>query len=417
MRLNFGAKSIDVTLPDQNVLGIIEPQRPMVQPYDVLVKESLLNPIGKDRLSTLLHKNRPGDVVIIVSDRTRSIEHYDGILKLLVGELVDNGVDEKNIECLVALGTHCPHTIDENNEVYGDLTQSVQFSMHDCHNNLMSVGLTSTGLDVQVNKRATEADFVIATGKIDFHYMAGFSGGRKAVLPGIAGFDTIQGNHCKLKRDGVMQGRVEGNIIAREMHEAAELFGLDYLVNMLETADKETCGVVSGDPIHAFDQGCALFKQQRCVPVQRVADCAIVSAGGSKGDQTFYVGHKTLNNIARIVKPGGFIVLVAQCAQGVGNDAFRQLLSERTVDDLLCTPEHEIRIGGHRAYHTARVLRDYNVIVVTDLNEKILADMKFTVVSNIATAVNRVKEHNGENFTCYVVPDGHTVMGVSNGIC
>jgi len=417
MRLNFGPNVIDYTLPDHNVLGIIEPARPQVRPFDILVKESLLNPIGKERLRTILHRNRPGEVVIIVSDRTRSIVHYAEILGLLVGELVDSGVDEQNIECLVALGTHRPHTIEENRDIYGDMERSIRFTFHDCHKELVSIGTTSTDLNVCVNKRAYQADFVIATGKIDFHYMAGFSGGRKAVLPGIAGYDTIQGNHCKLKREGVVQGALAGNVIAREMQEAAEMFGLDYLVNVVETADNETCNVVSGDPVHAFDQGISRFREQRCMRVQRIADCAVVSAGGCRGDRTFYVGHKVLNNVIPIVKPGGTIILVAQCALGVGNDAFLQLLSQRTVDDLLCAPEHTITIGGQRAYQTARILQDYKIIVVSDLDDEVLSNMKFSVVSNIAAAFEQVKEHNGDDFTCYVVPDGHTVMGINNGTC
>jgi nickel-dependent lactate racemase len=415
MRFKFGTTAIECSIPDHNVLGIIEPRRVEVYPFEEMMKQSLHDPIGKPRLKTMLRKNRPGDVVIIVSDRTRQIAHYAKILEFLVSEFVDAGVDERAIECLVALGTHRRHTDEENRQLYGDLPDKIKFSFHDCHKDLVDIGMTSTHLEVLVNKRAHEAEFVVATGKIDFHYMAGYSGGRKAVLPGIAGYDTIRGNHCKLRREGIAQGAIEGNIIAQEMHEAAHLFGLDYLVNMVETPDNETCGIFCGDPVNAFMRGLASFRKQRFVTVPERADCAFISGGGDPGDRNFYVGHKVINNVIPVVKPGGVIVLVMQCAQGVGNDAFCELLSDRTVDDLLRTPEHMIAIGGHRAYQTARLLRDYTIIVVSDLKEKVLSNMKFNVVSDISAALQQVKTRIGNDFTCYVVPDGHAVMPVMNG--
>jgi nickel-dependent lactate racemase len=363
----------------------------------------------------MIRNNKPGDVVILVSDRTRSIAHYGLILELLITELVDAGIDEENIECLVAVGTHRAHTVEENDKIYGACTRSIRFSCHDCHHDLVSIGKTSTDLEVLVSKRARSADFIIATGKINFHYMAGFSGGRKAVLPGIAGYETIRGNHCKLRREGVRQGAIEGNIIAREMREAAELFGLDYMMNMVETAENETSTVVCGDPVQAFKHGITMFKKQRVVEVARPADCVIVAAGDCRGDRTFYFSHKVLNTALPIVKPGGTIVCVAPCGQGLGNDAFTRLLSENTVDELLCTPEDAIAIGGHRAFQTARILHDYHVIVVTEKHMDKLSTMHFDTVSSIAAALERVQQHEGDDFTCYVIPDGHTVMPVMNG--
>jgi nickel-dependent lactate racemase len=415
MRLQYGDTTVDVALPDQRVLGIIEPQRLSVPSCESLVKQSLLEPVGMPRLKTLFRNNKPGDVVILVSDRTRSITHYDRILDLLLTELVDAGIDEKNIECLVAVGTHRAHTEEENRQLYGNCSGSIRFTCHDCHKDLISIGKTSTDLEVMVNKRAQEADFVIATGKINFHYMAGFSGGRKAVLPGIAGYETIRSNHCKLRREGVTQGVIKGNIIAQEMNEAAEMFGLDYLVNMVETSDNKTSHVVCGDPARAFAQGLAVFKNQRLVEITQPADCVIVSAGGCQGDRTFYVGHKALTTAIPAVKSGGTIVLTARCAQGVGNDAFFHLLAENTVDDLLCASEDAITIGGHRAYQTARILHDYNIIVVTDENKDILSTMQFTVVSSMTAALERVQQREGDDFVCYVIPDGHAVMPVMKG--
>jgi nickel-dependent lactate racemase len=415
MQLKYGNSSVDIDLQGKNVLDVLQLEPSECRPWQDLVKESITHPCGTSRLSERLHRNKPGDVVILVSDRTRSIAHYSDILKFLAAEIVDAGVDEKNIEFVVALGTHRKHTADEQNALFGNLVSDFRFSYHDCHSNCVSLGTTSTGLDVQVNKRVRDADFVIATGKINFHYMAGFSGGRKAVLPGICSYATIRNNHCKLKRAGVAFGMLDKNIIAQEMDEAAQLFGLDYILNVVETADNKTAKIFCGMPACAFADGVEYFKTQRSVAVTEKADCAIVSAGGYPYDKTLYLSHKALNSIAGTVKKRGVVVLVAQCCEGVGNEAFMKNMRENSCDTLLACSEDRIEIGGHRAFVTAQFLKDYKVCVLSDLEPDILEQMNFTPVRSVDECMKRMQREHGEQFTAYVVPSGTTILPVMNG--
>lgn len=390
-------------------------QRTECRQLHELLKESITHPYGAPRLITLLRKNKPSDVVILVSDKTRSISHYHEILNFLVSEITDTGVNEKNIEFIVALGTHRKHTTDEQTALYGNLVSDFRFSFHDCHRECTSIGMTSTGLDVQVNKRVRDADFVIATGKINFHYMAGFSGGRKAVLPGISSYTTIRNNHCKLRRAGVAIGALQNNIIAQEMDEAARLFGLDYILNVVETSDNRTAKIFCGTPEGAFVEGVDYFKMQRSVTITQKADCAIVSAGGYPFDKTLYASHKSLNSVVRTVKKGGAIVLLAQCCAGVGNEAFVKNMRERSCETLLNCSEDSIEIGGHRAFVTAQLLKDYKVYVVSDLEPDILKQMNFIPIRSIDECMTHVEREYGENFTAYVVPEGTSLLPVMNG--
>ncbi len=415
MELQYGKGSVNVNIPERNVSGVLQLTQFTCRPLPELLKASILNPVGDNRLIEVLRKNKPHDVVILVSDRTRSISHYAEILKFLVNEIVDAGVDEKNIEFMVALGTHRQHTLDEQKALYEDLVSDFHFSYHDCRANCVFIGKTSTGLEVCVNKRVRDADYVIATGKINFHYMGGFSGGRKAVLPGISSYATIRNNHCKLRREGVAIGVLENNIIAQEMDEAARLFGLDYILNVVETPDNRTTGVFCGNYQFAFQEGVAFFKRQRTVAVPGKVDCAIVSAGGYPHDRTFYISHKSLNSAARTVRKGGSIVLVAQCSEGVGNEQFMRHLQEKSCDALLSCSEENIEIGGHRAFVTAKLLKDYTVYVVSDLESDVLRQMNFIPMKSIDECMEQIQQEHGETFTVYVVPEGVSLLPMVNG--
>ena len=414
MLLKYGKENIELEISRENLLGSLESKEIASQPLDQLLKQSTLDPIGRPRLSHLLRKNKPQDLVIVVSDKTRAIANYAKILEFLVTEIIDAGIDEKNIEFVIALGTHAPHTVEENNSLYGDLPKTFHFAFHDCHQNLVSLGKTSTGLEVQVNKRVWDADFVIITGRIDFHYLAGFSGGRKSVMPGIASYATIRDNHCKLRRNGVALARIENNPIAQEMDEACRLLGVQYLLNVVETPNKKTNQVFCGHPEFAFRQGVEYFTALRTMKIPKVADCTIVSAGGYPKDRDFFNSQKSLNFALNTLKPHGSIILIAQCAEGFGNENFLRYLSETSIDELLNYREQKIEVGGHRAFVTAEILKEHKVYVLSDLEPSILSRMSFTPVSNGNDAHKLVVQEHGADFRAYVMPEGKAVLPVMN---
>ncbi len=410
MQLKYGNDFIDVGIARQNILGELKLEKRTPKPLDTLLKESILNPIGRPRLVDLLRKNRPHDVVIIVSDGSRRIANYARILKFLVSEIVDAGIDEKNIEFVIALGTHRRNSVEENKLLYGDLTADFHFSQHDCHNNCVSIGRTSTGLEVQVNKRVKNADFVVATGKINSHYLAGFSGGRKAILPGISSYMTIRNNHCKLRRNGVALGAITNNIVAQEMDEASRLFGINYLLNVVETPEHDTAQIFCGDAVFAFEQGLRVFRSVHSLILSQKADSAFVSSGGYPKDRTFYLSHKSLNSAVNIVKKGGSLVLIGQCREGFGDDRFVRYMLNSNLAGLLSYPEEKIEVGGHRAFVTAKILQDYKVYVLSDLVSKELNQMHFIPIKNIDEAINHLRKDYGDKFTTYIIPNGTSIL-------
>jgi nickel-dependent lactate racemase len=313
------------------------------------------------------------------------------------------------------LGTHRKHTVDEDALLYGTLTHDFNFTQHDCHGDLASVGKTSTGLDVWVNRRVKEADFVITTGRVDFHYLAGYSGGRKSILPGVASYETIRNNHKKLVRNGVYIGQTDGNVIAQEMAEAASLLGIDYLLNVVETPGRDIAQIFSGNPEGAFQEAVHYFVAARRVCIPERADCVIVSAGGFPQDKNFYHTHKSVNLAMQALKKKGSIILIGQCAEGFGNEKFMQLMLEHEIEALLHYPEDKIDVGGHRAFLTARILKDHGVYVLTDLDPDMVRRISFTPIRSIDEGIAAVKSVHGDRLKTLVIPNGKAVLPSLNG--
>ncbi|HEC78119.1 MAG TPA: nickel-dependent lactate racemase [candidate division WOR-3 bacterium] len=412
MQLKYGKGVVELELPPDNLLGVLQMENKPVEPLDDIFKESIMNPIGRPRLKKLLHQNKPGDVVVLVSDKKRSITDYPRILEFIAAEIIDAGIDEKNIEFIVALGTHEPHSPEDNRRLYGGITADFNFVNHDCRGELVSVGKTGTGLEVLVNRRARQADFVIATGKINFHYLAGFSGGRKSILPGIAGYETIRENHSKLREDNILPGNMENNIIAREMAEAAHLFGIDYIFNVVETPDRSTARVFCGDMKYAFKEGVEFFLTQRRSFIDQKADCVITSPGGYPADGNFFLSHKVVNNSLNAAKKGGAFILVAQCQDGFGNEKFLDYMLNNDIDGLLNYPRERIEIGGHRAFVTAKILKEHRIYVLSELEPEILKRMGFIPLNDINQGINEIKKKSGDDFKAYVIPNGNAVLPV-----
>jgi nickel-dependent lactate racemase len=414
MELRYGKGSISFE-PPTGLLNVVTPGSPVVNPLDTLLKEGMTKPVGYSALKSVLRNNKPGDVVILVSDITRKIANYERILKFLAAELVDAGVNEKNISFVVALGTHRPHSAEENSLLYGGICDDFVVLQHDCYHDLTAIGKISTGLEVSVNRRVADADFVIATGRIGFHYLAGYSGGRKSILPGVAAYETIRNNHKKLLRNGVYVGDMRKNVIAQEMAEAAGLLNVDYLLNVVETPERETEKVYCGHPAHAFEAAVEYFTEKRRGWIPEAADCVIVSAGGYPNDRDFYHTHKSINLALFALKENGSIILVGQCGEGFGNEKFMRLMLEHKIDELLEYPEDKIELGGHRAFLTAKILKHHRVYACTDLDPSALRGMNFVPIEDIQKGIDAVKREWGDGFKTIVVSNGLEVLPSLNG--
>lgn len=319
MRVNllYGKRGLSVDLPDERTT-VVRP-RPQVPLPDGkgAVRTALENPIGVPPLASQVSPE--STVCIVFSDITRPMP-YQHILPPLLEEL--SGVPDENIIFMNGLGTHRPNTQAELEEILGsEILARFRVLQHDCRDDsqLVSVGASSLGHEIRINKRFMDSSVRVLTGYIEPHLFAGFSGGPKAILPSVAGAETIFANHGAdmIARPGVGFARTWGNPIWEEMMEAASMVGPSFLLNVAQTEGREITGVFAGDLAAAHQAGVEFVRQSSMVAVSEPFDVALSTAGGYPLDISMYQSVKGLAVAQEIVKPGGSVILAAECSEGV----------------------------------------------------------------------------------------------------
>lgn len=412
IHLPYGRGWKVLQLPRQNFAGIIEATGGReLRDVGQALENSLNNPIGAPALAKLIDQRQPRNAVIIVSDHTRRIPGYSLVLEAVMDQFAEGGVDPKSITMLVATGNHRQPTRQECLELYGERAcRAMKLAFHDSDRGCMSLRPICSDGRPEINRMLVNSDFVLATGKITPHYLAGFSGGRKAVMPGCASRSTIAANHSLVTRGRNHPGRLRGNPIHRQMVQVAAMAGIDFLVNLVPAPGGGLAGIVSGHWDLAWRSGVRLCRRVWSAGIGRPADCAIVSAGGYPHDINLYQMQRLLNNLAGAVKPGGTILLVGECQEGVGQAEFGRWMAEKTVGQILATPEALITGEAHRAYATAMVMKDHQVLLLSRMAKAQARRMKFWPVCTIREAVEIFKIRHGEGFRCYVSPRANALL-------
>lgn len=329
------------------------------------VVHALENPIGSPRLKDIV---KPGEkIAIITSDITRPMPTYK-VMPALLEELSAAGVDFKDVTLVFALGSHRRQTPEEMRRLAGDYAYEkinvVDSDIDDC----IRMGVTANGTPVDITRVVAEADRKIALGNIEFHYFAGYSGGYKAVMPGVSTPAAIQSNHKLMIRPESCAGRLEGNPVREDIEEAGRICGLDFILNVVLDEHKEIVKVVCGDPVAAHRVGAAFLDKLYTKEIDRGADIVIVSQGGAPKDLNLYQTQKALDNSKHAVKDGGIIILIGSCAEGYGEHTFEDwMLNSESPDDLVNKIRRRFVLGGHKAAAIGMVLQRADIYLVSDM--------------------------------------------------
>lgn len=332
---------------------------------DADVAHALENPIGSPRLKDIV---KPGEkIAIITSDITRPMPTYK-VMPALLEELSAAGVDFKDVTLVFALGSHRRQTPEEMRRLAGDYAYDkinvVDSDIDDC----IRMGVTANGTPVDITRVVAEADRKIALGNIEFHYFAGYSGGYKAVMPGVSTPAAIQSNHKLMIRPESCAGRLEGNPVREDIEEAGRICGLDFILNVVLDEHKEIVKVVCGDPVAAHRVGAAFLDKLYTKEIDRGADIVIVSQGGAPKDLNLYQTQKALDNSKHAVKDGGIIILIGSCAEGYGEHTFEDwMLNSESPDDLVNKIRRRFVLGGHKAAAIGMVLQRADIYLVSDM--------------------------------------------------
>lgn len=407
--LNYGKQSLMCNIPDKNYLGTLNPiEVSKVDDSRVEVKRALANPICSQKLKELVSST--DEVVILASDISRPAPSHV-MLPPILAELNEVGVSDEQIKVIFGLGVHRNQTEEEKRKLVGDeiynRVRCVDHDIDDC----VDVGKTKRGTEVAIFKEVLKADFVIATGNLEFHYFAGFSGGAKALAPGVCGRKTIRMNHAHFFDPNARSGQIENNPVREEIEEIGQLVGVDFMVNAILNSHKQVIKVVAGDVIAAHRKGVKYLNDLFRVEIDELADIVVVSPGGFPKDLNLYQSQKAMDHASMAVQDGGTIILVAECRDGIGEEKCAQdLTGDLSPPDLVDELKQNFILGRHKAARIAETHLKSEVYLVSDLPKEIKEKLFFKGFDSLDAALQKALKVQGEDAKILIMPYGASTL-------
>ncbi|MDI6809134.1 MAG: nickel-dependent lactate racemase [Candidatus Eisenbacteria bacterium] len=331
-QLLYASGAVEVTVPDGATVYSSSYPRPPAPPNDI-VMEAIRNPIGSQALGTMLKKRRPGDVVIVVSDITRPIP-YARFLKAMIEEIVSAGVPREEILILIGTGTHRPSSAAERRGMFGEeICSSYRILDHkaDDDSELVELeGKSWSGSRIKLNRHLVRAGFRIITGLVEPHFMAGFSGGRKAICPGLVSMEMLRSFHGYefLANPLAQNGQLDDNPCHLEALSVARSTGVDFTLNIVLNQKRQIVRTFAGELDASHRAACDSVRTYACPKVEFEHDVVLTSCGGYPLDTTFYQCVKGMVSCLPAVKDGGAVISLGSCSEGVGSPDYRAMMFE-----------------------------------------------------------------------------------------
>jgi nickel-dependent lactate racemase len=421
VQLDYGRSGLTISLPDTLRVSVAEPSKgtPLVDPAGA-VAHALANPIGARPLLELARGR--DNAAVVISDKTRPVPNGI-VLPPILHTLEVAGIDRGRIEIVVATGLHRPNSHAELVE----MTSAAIVDEYRIRNHMarhadehVHLGRSSRGTDIWLDREFLAADLKVVTGLIEPHLMAGYSGGRKGVVPGLAGVETLRRLHgAAMLEENVGPGIVKGNPFHEDLLEIARLAHVDFLVDVSIDRARRLTGVFAGDLEQAHTAGMAAVEQAVRVDLDAPADIVITCGGGYPLDATFYQAVKGLTAALNIVRRGGTIILAAALTEGIGSEDFRHLLSSiRGNEDFMArvTAPGFFRIDQWMVQHLCQVLRKAEVVVVTSgLTADVVRGLLATPAATVEAALHRALMRYGATAHVAVLPQGPYVLATVRG--
>ena len=413
----YGRTGCSAVIPDRNFLGVYESSVPRAAEDQAgAVREALDHPVASPLLEELARGKKTA--VVITSDHTRPVPSR--IIMPQILQRLRKGNADIRITILVATGFHRGTTKQELEEKLGsEIVARETIVVHDSgdEGSLVKLGTLPSGGELIVNRLAAEADLLVSEGFIEPHFFAGFSGGRKSILPGIASRKTVLANHCSefIQSPYARTGNLENNPIHRDMLFAAKTIGLDFIVNVVIDPSKKIVRAFAGDREKAHEAGCAFLRSLCQVNVPE-ADIVITSNGGYPLDQNVYQSVKGMTAGEAVCRDGGVIIIAASCCDGHGGESFFRNLSEAASPEELLEktariPRDQTQPDQWEYQILARILARHTVIVVTrDCDRKMLEAMHLKTADSLEEAFHKALGIVGPEAKTAVIPDGVSVI-------
>ena len=411
MKLEFGyglgVQTVEV--PEKNLLAVLE-SNPVAHERrgEAAVRWALANPIGAPLLRQKVQKGEK--IAIVTSDISRPLPSYD-VLPAVLDELYAGGVLAEDITVVLALGSHRKHTEEEKRKLVGERcyreVRCVDSDVNDC----VHMGVTKAGTPVDITRVVAEADVRICLGNIEFHYFAGYSGGAKAIMPGVSTPAAIQQNHRMMVSPDACAGQLEGNPVRADIEEAGEICGIDYIVNVVLDEHKHIVYAVAGDVTAAHRVGCAYLDKMYRKKLPQRADIVLVSQGGAPKDANLYQVQKALDNARHAVRDGGTIILMGACPEGLGSKKFEEWLTTApTAHSMVERIAQQFELGGHKAAAIGMVLDRAQIDLVSEMDDDFVRSIFLNPQPTAQAAFDAAMETYGAEATVIAMPYGGATL-------
>jgi len=395
----YGKESITIDIPEKNLLKIVEAKEKSVENEDELIEKVLNEPMN----SKILQKMR-GKIAVVVDDKTRPFpakKVLPHVLERLKGEA----------KIIIATGTHDPVNEKEAEGLLGkEITNEYEWVTHSQDVRFVDYGVTSFGTPLFFNPEYANADSKIILGDVEYHYFAGYGGGRKSVLPGVAAGITVETNHKRMFHERARFGVLEGNPVHEDMEEAAEIVGVDFCLNVVMNSRHEIVGAFAGNHKQVLRNGAKMVDEMYRVNVGQKADAAIIAADGFPHDINLYQAMKAIQTVIDVVKDGGIIVLVAQCSEGHGSEKFyneieRYNNSEEIKKDLL----KKFIMGKHKVYYMLKAAEKVKIYAITDMDEDMVEHFRMEKI-DADDVMDVIFKRHGEDAKIVASPHATTTL-------
>ncbi len=407
--LGFGTCTQQLRVSDENLTCVLLPNAvPQGLCGEAEVLRALEHPIGTAHIGQIVH---PGETVAIVtSDITRPLPSHR-ILPLLLDELTSAGIQKRDITVMFGLGSHRKQTIEEQKKLVGDAIYAQIRCIDGDPSDCVHFGVTSRGTPVDIVRAVAEADRRICLGNIEYHYFAGYSGGAKAIMPGVSTREAIQHNHSRMVEPAATAGRLDGNPVREDIEEACRMVGVDFIVNVVLDEHKEIVHAVAGDVVQAHRAGCRVLDRLYGKPTSVRAEIVVVSQGGAPKDLNLYQTQKALDSAKHVVKKGGVIILVGSCKEGLGEEMFKDWMTQSPdAHSMIKRIQTDFQLGGHKAAAIAMVLEDAEVYLVSELDADFVRRIFLTPFSDVQSAFDAAMQKFGGEASVIVMPYGGSTL-------
>ena len=395
----YGKRNIVIDIPEKNLIKVAKPKEKEAKNEEELIRKAVENPINAKKLEKL-----KGKIAIVVDDKTRPcptkrILPY--VLEKLKGE----------IKIIFATGTHTPVNEKEAEELLGkEIANQYEWLSHSQEARFVDFGITSFGTPLFFNAEFANADSKILIGDVEYHYFAGYGGGRKSVLPGVSAEKTIEKNHQRMFHEKARFGVLEGNPVHEDMEEAADIAGVDFCLNVVMNSKHEIVGAFAGNHKDVLRRGAKLVDEMYRVGVEQKADAAIIAADGYPHDINLYQAMKAIQTVIDVVKDNGTIILVAECKEGHGSEKFYNEMekyesSEEIKKDLL----KKFIMGKHKVYYMLKAVEKVKIYMVTNMDDEMVEHFRMEKISE-DEILDRIYKRHGENAKIIASPKASTTL-------